>query len=48
VRLAPGTYTIMSRATDSQGRVQPESSPDNGGGYLNSGWQAHAVRVVIA
>lgn len=48
VRLAPGTYTIMSRATDSQGRVQPESSPDNGGGYLNSGWQAHGVRVVVA
>jgi len=47
VRLAPGTYTIMSRATDSQGRVQPESSPDNGGGYLNSGWQAHGVRVVV-
>ena len=48
VRLAPGTYTIMSRATDSQGRVQPESSPDNGGGYLNSGWLAHGVRVVVA
>jgi sulfite dehydrogenase len=47
VRLAPGTYTIMSRATDSQGRVQPESSPENGGGYLNSGWQAHGVRVVV-
>jgi sulfite dehydrogenase len=47
VRLAPGTYTIMSRATDSQGRVQPESTPENGGGYLNSGWQAHGVRVVV-
>lgn len=47
VRLTPGTYTIMSRATDSQDRVQPESSPENGGGYLNSGWQAHAVRVVV-
>jgi sulfite oxidase len=47
VRLAPGTYTIMSRATDSQGRVQPESTPDNGGGYLNSGWQAHGIRVVV-
>ena len=47
VRLAPGTYTIMSRATDSQGRVQPDSTPENGGGYLNSGWQAHGVRVVV-
>ena len=47
VRLAPGTYTVMSRATDSQGRVQPESTPENGGGYLNSGWQSHAVRVVV-
>lgn len=47
VRLAPGTYTIMSRATDSQGRVQPESSPDNGGGYLNSGWLDHGISVVV-
>jgi DMSO/TMAO reductase YedYZ molybdopterin-dependent catalytic subunit len=47
IRLAPGTYTIMSRATDSQGRVQPESTPENGGGYLNSGWQAHGIRVVV-
>jgi DMSO/TMAO reductase YedYZ molybdopterin-dependent catalytic subunit len=47
VRLAPGTYTIMSRATDSQGRVQPESSPENTGGYLNSGWQSHGVKVVV-
>jgi len=34
---APGYYTIMSRATDSAGRVQPIVSPWNPSGYL---WNA--------
>jgi DMSO/TMAO reductase YedYZ molybdopterin-dependent catalytic subunit len=32
----PGSYTIMSRASDSQGRVQPASVSWNPGGYLNN------------
>lgn len=32
----PGSYTIMSRATDSQGRVQPAAPSWNPGGYLNN------------
>jgi sulfite oxidase len=31
-----GDYVIMSRATDSQGRVQPERAGWNPGGYLNN------------
>ncbi|MBV9479657.1 MAG: sulfite oxidase [Acidobacteria bacterium] len=32
----PGSYTIISRARDSQGRVQPASVSWNPGGYLNN------------
>ena len=46
--LKPGTYTLASRVTDSQGRVQVETSPENVGGYLNSGWRAHALTVNVA
>ncbi|MEP6608690.1 MAG: sulfite oxidase [Burkholderiaceae bacterium] len=47
-QLRPGRYVLASRVTDSQGRIQVESSPDNVGGYLNSGWRAHAVTVTVA
>jgi len=46
-QLKPGTYTLLSRATDSQGNVQVETTPDNAGGYLNSGWRAHAIQVSV-
>ncbi|MGZ8992598.1 MAG: SorT family sulfite dehydrogenase catalytic subunit, partial [Burkholderiaceae bacterium] len=46
-QLKPGSYTMASRVTDSQGRVQVETTPDNAGGYLNSGWRAHAVQVTV-
>ncbi|MGA7870286.1 MAG: hypothetical protein WCA22_05240, partial [Candidatus Binatus sp.] len=32
-----GAYTIAARATDSSGRVQPETTPWNHGGYLWNG-----------
>ena len=42
---APGPYRIRSRATDSAGRVQPESTDWNPGGYL---WNAEdAIRVQV-
>jgi sulfite dehydrogenase len=46
--LKPGTYVLASRVTDSQGRVQVEATPENVGGYLNSGWRSHAVTVNVA
>ena len=46
--LKPGTYVLASRVTDSQGKVQVETTPENAGGYLNSGWRAHAVQVTVA
>ena len=47
-QLKPGTYVMASRVTDSQGKVQVETTPDNAGGYLNSGWRAHAVPITVA
>ncbi len=47
-QLKPGNYTLASRVTDSLGRVQVETTPDNAGGYLNSGWRAHAITVNVA
>ena len=47
-QLKPGAYVMASRVTDSQGRVQVETTPDNAGGYLNSGWRAHAVSISVA
>ncbi len=35
---AKGSYTIAARATDSSGRVQPETTPWNHGGYLWNGF----------
>lgn len=48
VRLEPGQYMLTSRAQDVQFDWQPEVSPDNGGGYLNSGWRAHAIPLTVA
>ncbi len=40
-----GDYVIMSRATDSQGRVQPELAPWNPSGYLNNSIDKVKIRV---
>ncbi len=48
VQLAPGTYTIASRATDSAGNVQPEARVENVSGYNNNSWADHAVKVTVA
>ena len=45
---APGEYTIMARATDSSGTVQPESADWNALGYGNNGIREHAIPVSIA
>jgi DMSO/TMAO reductase YedYZ molybdopterin-dependent catalytic subunit len=41
----PGSYTILSRATDSRGRVQPASVSWNPGGYLNNSIDQVTVHV---
>jgi hypothetical protein len=42
-----GDYTIMARATDTNGRRQPESAHWNALGYGNNGVREHAVTVRI-
>ena len=42
-----GDYTIMSRATDTNGRRQPETAQWNALGYGNNGIREHAIRVQI-
>lgn len=46
--LPAGSYTITSRATDVAGNVQPEGRVDNVGGYNNTSWVDHAVKVTVA
>jgi DMSO/TMAO reductase YedYZ molybdopterin-dependent catalytic subunit len=45
--LQPGTYTITSRATDAEGRVQEEVTEPNHRGYDYSGWRKLAVDVTV-
>jgi sulfite dehydrogenase len=47
VRLEPGNYVLASRAQDTQFGWQVEASPENGGGYLNSGWRVHALPITV-
>lgn len=48
VKLAPGSYTLVSRAQDVKFNWQTEVTPPNAGGYLNSGWRAHALPITVA
>jgi sulfite oxidase len=48
LRMAAGDYVVTSRATDAAGRVQPEQRSENAGGYANTSWADHAVKVVVA
>ncbi len=43
----PGSYTMMARAVDTQGRLQPLRSEWNVLGYGTNGVHEHAVNVVI-
>ena len=46
--LQPGTYSITSRAADSEGNVQEEITEPNHRAYDYSGWRRLAVEVVVA
>src|SRR4051794_1157434 len=48
LRMAAGNYVLTSRATDAAGRVQPEQRSENAGGYANTSWADHAVKVAVA
>ena len=48
VRLAPGTYSITSRAIADDGEVQPELRVENHRGYGHNGWRDHAVKVMVS
>lgn len=48
VKLAPGNYTIASRAIDAMGTVQAEVSQENTGGYNNTSWRDHALKISVA
>jgi sulfite oxidase len=42
---APGVATLLARATDSRGAVQPREAVWNPSGYLHNGW--HAARIEV-
>ncbi len=48
VRLPAGSHTLVSRATDAAGNLQPEQRMENAAGYNNSSWADHAVKVTVA
>ena len=47
-RLPAGKHTLVSRATDMQGNVQPEQRFENARGYNNTSWADHAITVTVA
>ncbi|GLQ55486.1 sulfite oxidase [Devosia nitrariae] len=47
VELPSGTYSITSRATDSEGNVQEQTTEPNHRGYDYSGWDRLAVEVTV-
>jgi DMSO/TMAO reductase YedYZ molybdopterin-dependent catalytic subunit len=48
VKLEAGNHVLACRAQDVKFNWQAETTAENSGGYLNSGWRAHALTVVAA
>jgi len=46
--LKAGQYDVACRVTTKSGVDQVALSVENAAGYLNSGWQAHAVKITVA
>ncbi len=46
--LKPGSYEIVSRATDSKGNVQPKDNEINASGYSYNGWIGPVVKLAAA
>lgn len=47
MRMAAGTYDVVSRATDASGAVQPQHRAENAQGYSNNAWADHALKVTV-
>ena len=48
VELAVGRYTVVSRATDAEGEVQPRERVENERGYGHHGWLDHGIQLEVA
>ena len=46
--LKAGQYDVACRVTTKSGVAQVAVSTENAAGYLNSGWQSHAVKIDVA
>lgn len=46
--LAPGTYTLCSKATDINDDAQPEHFAPNERGYGNNGWRVHSIDLTVS
>ena len=47
-KLPAGKHTLVSRATDMNGNVQPEQRFENARGYNNTSWADHGITVTVA
>ena len=47
LRMSAGNYSVVSRATDSAGNVQPEQRLENAHGYSNNSWKDPAVMLSV-
>ncbi len=43
----PGMYTVLARATDDRGQIQPMTASWNALGYGNNGSREHAITLII-
>ena len=48
VNLKAGSYTLVSRAKNKAGDVQPADRVENNRGYLNNSWEDHAITIMVA
>lgn len=46
--LGSGSYTLASRATDTSGKIQPETRGENQSGYNNNSWADHSFNIIVA
>ncbi|HLR81722.1 MAG TPA: molybdopterin-dependent oxidoreductase [Paenalcaligenes sp.] len=47
VELEPGKYEVTSRATNADGKTQPEERLENNRGYLNNSWHDHMLSITV-
>ena len=47
-KMPAGKHTLVSRATDMSGNVQPEARFENARGYNNTSWADHGITVTVA